>query len=88
MAKTLLKGLAIVIALQIAAMPAQAGEYGNRCAMGMASSSEVETDCSVSETIDGKTYCFGDEDARAAFMENPAANIEKADAYAAKTSKD
>jgi YHS domain-containing protein len=86
--KTYLKVLAIAVALPMVAMPAQAGEYGNRCAAGMANGFEAETDCSVSEDIDGKTYCFGDEDAKAAFMEDPAANIEKADAYAAKTSKD
>ena len=87
MAKTLLKGFAIAVALQIFAMPVQAGEYGNRCALGMANENDVKTDCSVSEDIDGKTYCFGDEDAKAAFMEDAAANVEKADAYA-KKSKD
>ena len=82
MTKRLLTVFAIAVAMQVSAMPAQVGEYGNQCALGMASGKEVETDCSVSEDIDGKTYCFGDEDARAAFMEDPAANVEKADTYA------
>lgn len=76
--------LAATLAL-FALAPAQAaskGEYGNNCAMGYAAEIEVPTDCSVSETIDGKTYCFGDESARDEFMKDPEANIAKADAFA------
>jgi GNAT superfamily N-acetyltransferase len=60
---------------------AQAGEYGNKCAMGMAAGQEVQTDCSIKSEIDGKTYCFGDEDAKMSFIEDSAGNIEKADAF-------
>lgn len=87
MAKNLLNVLALGLAFNVVTVAAQAGEYGNHCALGMANASEVPTDCSVSEDIDGKTYCFGDESARDAFMEDPAANIQKADAYASKKPK-
>ena len=29
---------------------------------------EVKTDCSINAKIDGKTYCFGNEAAKAEFM--------------------
>jgi YHS domain-containing protein len=38
------------------------------------------TDCSISEKIDGKTYCFGNNSAKEAFMKDPQANIAKAQA--------
>ena len=42
------------------AAPAPAkGEFGNSCAMGLASGQEVKTDCSVNWTAgEGKVYCF------------------------------
>lgn len=83
--KAVHSAVAIAVALLLSPIAAHAGEYGNRCALGMASGSDVDTDCSVSEEINGKTYCFGDEDARTAFMQDVDANIEKADAHAKKS---
>lgn len=80
------KMVAAAAVILFALGPARAatkGEFGNNCAMGYAAKMDVPTDCSVSEQIDGKTYCFGDEDARAEFMKDPEANISKAGAYAA-----
>ena len=31
------------------------------------------TDCSISQKIDGKTYCFGNNSAKEAFMKDPQA---------------
>ena len=42
------------------------------------------TDCSISEKIDGKTYCFGSEEAKTEFMKAPEANLAKAQAYYSK----
>jgi YHS domain-containing protein len=42
---------------------------------------EPKTDCSVSGTYKGKTYCFGNEQAKSDFMKNPDANLAKAEAY-------
>ena len=33
--------------------------------------------CSVNATIDGKTYCFGNEDAKTTFMKDPQGNFAK-----------
>jgi YHS domain-containing protein len=57
------------------------GEYDNLCTMGLALGKEVQTDCSVNATIDGKTHCFGNEDAKTIFMKDPQGNLTKAQVY-------
>ena len=64
-----------------AAIAATTGEYGNMCTMGLALSKDVATDCSINSQIDGKTYCFGNQEAMDTFMKDPKANLAKADAY-------
>jgi YHS domain-containing protein len=55
------------------------GEYGNECSWGLANGKHVKTDCSVNMTGEnGKTYCFSNDRAMAAFMKNPAINTDKA----------
>ena len=41
----------------------------------------LATDCSVNTTIKGKTYCFGNEQAKTDFMKDPEGNLAKAQAY-------
>ena len=48
---------------------------------GLALGKDVKTDCTVSETIDGKTYCFGNETAKTLFMKDPHGNLAKAQQY-------
>jgi YHS domain-containing protein len=60
---------------------AATGEYDNMCTMGLAMGKEVKTDCSISGQIDGKTYCFGSEEAKTTFMKDPKGNLAKAEAY-------
>jgi hypothetical protein len=43
---------------------AATGEYDNMCTMGLALGKKVDTDCSISGMIGGKTYCFGNQDAK------------------------
>ena len=45
---------------------------------------DVQTDCSVNTTIAGKTYCFGNEEAKQAFLKDPEGNLAKAQAYYSK----
>lgn len=59
-------------------LAAVAGEFGNYCAMGLVNGEKKLTDCSISQKIDGKTYCFGNNSAKEAFMKDPQANIAKA----------
>jgi YHS domain-containing protein len=60
---------------------AATGEYDNMCTMGLALDKKVETDCSINAEIGGKTYCFGNEDAKTLFMKDPEGNLAKADAF-------
>ena len=71
---------ALLLGLATAAMAAT-GEFDNMCAEGLALGKDVQTDCTVSETIDGKTYCFGNETAKTLFMKDPQGNLAKAQSY-------
>lgn len=70
---------AFSLALTAAAFAAT-GEFDNMCTQGLATGEAVKTDCSVNTQIEGKTYCFGNEEAKAAFMKDPAGNLAKAQA--------
>jgi YHS domain-containing protein len=54
------------------------GEFDNMCTQGLAMGKQIKTDCSINGQYDGKTYCFGSEDAKTEFMKNPKANLAKA----------
>lgn len=55
------------------------GEFNNECSWGLANGKHVETSCSVNMTgEDGKTYCFSNDKAMAAFMKEPSKNMSKA----------
>jgi YHS domain-containing protein len=71
---------AFALGIATAALAAT-GEFDNMCAEGLAMHKNIKTDCSVSGTYKGKTYCFGNEQAKSDFMKNPDANLAKAEAY-------
>lgn len=58
--------------------------YGNNCALGYALGKDVPTDCSVNAEIEGKTYCFGNAEAKTIFMKDVKGNLAKAEGYASK----
>jgi YHS domain-containing protein len=60
------------------------GEFGNMCAASLAAGKDTPTDCSINSQIQGKTYCFGSQEAMAEFMKNPTENLAKAQAYYSK----
>jgi YHS domain-containing protein len=60
---------------------AAADQFKDLCAWGLANHKDVHTNCSVNKTINGKTYCFSSEDARSQFMQNPDANLAKAESF-------
>jgi YHS domain-containing protein len=70
---------AFVLGLATAALAAT-GEFDNMCAEGLALGKEIKTDCSVNAAIDGKTYCFGNEQAKTDFMKDPKGNLANAQA--------
>jgi YHS domain-containing protein len=65
---------------------AVSGEFDNMCAQGLVMGKAVKTDCSVNANYEGKTYCFGNEQAKQDFMKDPEASLEKAEAYYSKHS--
>jgi YHS domain-containing protein len=60
---------------------AATGQFDNMCSWGLANQKDVKTDCSVNTTIQGKTYCFSCDQAKADFMKNPDANLAKAESF-------
>ncbi|MGH6805205.1 MAG: hypothetical protein ACREC3_17850 [Methyloceanibacter sp.] len=71
---------AFALGLATAAMAAT-GEFDNMCSWGLANQKDVKTDCSVNTTMQGKTYCFSSDQAKADFMKNPDANLAKAESF-------
>lgn len=74
---------ALSLALATGALAAT-GEFNNMCAEGLALHKEIKTDCSVNTTYKGKTYSFGNEQAKQDFMKDPAANLAKAEQFYSK----
>jgi len=71
---------ALALGLATAAFAAQ-GEFNNMCAEGLAQHKQIKTDCTINGSYQGKTYCFGDEHAKEAFMKDPATHLSKAEAF-------
>ena len=74
---------AFLLGMTTAAL-AVTGEFNNMCSMGLATGKDIQTDCSISSQVQGKTYCFGSKEAMAEFMKNPKENLVKAQAYYSK----
>lgn len=56
------------------------GEFDNECAWELVNDKHVGTDCSINMTgADGKTYCFSNDGALAAFMKDRRPNVQKAE---------
>ena len=55
------------------------GEFNNFYTEGLASGQLAKTDCSVNWTnSDSRMYCLSSEDSKAAFLKDPAGNLQKA----------
>jgi YHS domain-containing protein len=76
-----MSALAAALMLAAGAALAGTGEFDGLCAEGLALGQHVKTDCSINETIDGKTYCFGNETAKTLFMKDPKGNLAKAQEF-------
>jgi hypothetical protein len=59
-------------------IPLSQGEFNNSCVQGLALGKVVPTDCSISATIGGKTYCFSSQRAKADSMKDSVGNLAKA----------
>jgi len=74
---------ALALGLTTAAFAAT-GEFNNLCAEGLAQHKQIKTDCSINGSYQGKTYCFGSDSAKEAFMKDPATHLSKAEAFFSK----
>jgi YHS domain-containing protein len=83
MIKALLLAVALLVGAASTAIPAEPdeAEFDGECAMGLALGKEIKTDCSISTVYEGKTYCFGNETARALFLKKPAEFLLKAHVF-------
>ncbi len=63
------------------AVAATQGEFDNECVMGLALGKDIKTDCSVNTVYQGKSYCFGNEQARELFLKKPEEFLLKAQVY-------
>ena len=69
---------AALMGLSMAAFAAP--EYNNECSWGLANGKHVQTECKVNMTREnGKTYCFSNDRALDAFMQDPSGNAKKAE---------
>ena len=83
MLRTIALAGAVSLGLATGAL-AVTGQFNNMCAEGLALHKEIKTDCAINGVYQGKTYCFGSEQAKQDFMKNPTANLAKAEAYYSK----
>ena len=81
MVRTFIKSAVAGALLLGMATVAMAGEYDNMCTYGLSQGKQVKTDCSVSASLAGKTYCFSSADAMASFMTDYKTNMSKAADY-------
>jgi YHS domain-containing protein len=49
--------------------------------MGLALGKDIATDCSVNTVLNGRTYCFGNEQAKSIFLKKPEEFLTKAQIY-------
>lgn len=76
----------IASALLVFANASNGAEFAKNCTTSLSQGQMFQTDCSIHAEFQGKTYCFGSEDSKASFMQNPQMTISQAQAfYATKT---
>jgi YHS domain-containing protein len=74
--------IGFILLIATAGVQAVQGEFDDQCTMGLAAQKNMPTDCSINWTSDdGKTYCFGSEEHKAAFLKDPAGNLKKAQGF-------
>ncbi len=70
----------VLLGTATVALAAEA-KFEGECVMGLALGKDIKTDCSVNTVNDGKTYCFGNEQAKSIFLKKPEEFLTKAQVY-------
>lgn len=76
-----------VMLSSLVSLSAWAGEFGDHCTTGLALGKLIKTECEINTIFDGKTYCFGNEQALAVFQQDPQTTIKKATEFYEKNTK-
>jgi YHS domain-containing protein len=79
--KTYLVAVTLLLGRATLAAAATTGEFDNECVMGLALGKDIATDCSVNTEFNGKTYCFGNVQAKTIFLKKPEEFLTKAQIY-------
>jgi YHS domain-containing protein len=72
--------VAFILGVAITAYAAT-GEFSNMCSWGLANRQNVKTDCSINSEFRGRTYCFSSRESQTNFMNDPSANLAKAESF-------
>lgn len=81
---SIVAALVFGVAFAADAVSPDKAEFGGQCAEGLAEGKHVMTDCSVNwKDKDGKTYCFSNDAAKAAFLKSPTESLDRARAFIA-----
>jgi YHS domain-containing protein len=72
---------AVFLCTTVTVAAAATGEFDNMCVEGLALGQDIRTNCSVNTVFKGKTYCFGNDQAKEVFLKNPEGNLAKAETY-------
>jgi len=70
--------IAIVFGSAATALAEPEWEFDGLCTMSLALGKEIKTDCSINAMLDGKTYCFGNEEAKIVFLKKPEQFLDQA----------
>ncbi len=68
----------VVQAEPVTSAQVAAAEFGGLCVMGLAEGKRIKTDCTVSWSGEGKTFCFRTADAKTEFLKDPQRNLQRA----------
>jgi YHS domain-containing protein len=79
--RTNLAAAALLLGGATLAAAATTGEFDNECVMGLALGKDIATDCTVNTVFSGKTYCFGNEQAKTVFLKKPEEFLTRARVY-------
>lgn len=66
---------------------ALAAEFDENCTTSLSNELVMKTDCSIKTEHMGKTYCFGSEESKAAFMKDPEGTLMKAREFYARNAE-
>jgi YHS domain-containing protein len=88
MTKTYMLGAALVLMLGANAALAASGEYQNLDPTALADGKGMRTKCEVSTLVEGRTYCFVNEENKTRFMKDPVVMRQKAETFYASKAND